>query len=331
MPNCDVIQYVIDGQNRRIGERVNGRWVHKWLYAGQLTPIAELDSADNVIARFSGGYVNKNDTIYQIITDHLGSPRLVVNVSTGMVVQRMDYDEFGNVVYDSNPGFQPFGFAGGLYDLDTKLVRFGARDYDAGTGRWTNRDPILFGGGVSNLYEYCINDPTNFFDFSGLQFLTDAQIANILFNETRSLNGPGIVDARINMAHAIINGDIARGQNRPSTAPATAKVPAGESSTYQACQTAVAQARQDLAWGFDPTNGAIYANFRNNTSRGNFEGDPIQTQVGPLNDSYPRWPLNATGNYANTYGNGEGSQTILVLDLLNLTPTYVQQDVLARH
>jgi hypothetical protein len=27
-------------------------------------------------------------------------------------------DEFGNVLADSNPGFQPFGFAGGLYDAD---------------------------------------------------------------------------------------------------------------------------------------------------------------------------------------------------------------------
>ncbi|MFZ1081155.1 MAG: hypothetical protein WAO19_04435 [Candidatus Kryptoniota bacterium] len=114
IPNGDVIQYVIDGQNRRIGERVNARWVHKWLYAGQLTPVAELDSTDNIVARFSGSYMNKRDTIYQIITDHLGSPRLIVNVATGVVVQRIDYDEFGNVTYDSNPGFfrrDPFGTA----------------------------------------------------------------------------------------------------------------------------------------------------------------------------------------------------------------------------
>ena len=167
----DVIQYVIDGQSRRIGEWVNGRWVHKWLYAGQLTPVAELDSSDNVIARFSSGYMNKRDTIYQIITDHLGSPRLVVNVATGEVVQRMDYDEFGNVVYDSNPGFQPFGFAGGLYDAETKLVRFGARDYDPSAGRWTRKDPILFKGGLSNLYEYVVNDPVNLADRHGLQNL----------------------------------------------------------------------------------------------------------------------------------------------------------------
>ncbi len=169
MPNGDVIQYVIDGQNRRIAEKRNGGIVEKWIYAGQLTPIAELDSSDNIIARFSGGFMNKRDTIYQIITDHLGSPRLVVNVATGAIVERMDYDEFGNVTYDSNPGFQPFGFAGGLYDPETKLVRLGARDYDAETGRWTNRDPILFSGGSSNLYGYCVDDPINGCDPNGLK------------------------------------------------------------------------------------------------------------------------------------------------------------------
>ncbi len=78
-------------------------------------------------------------------------------------------DEFGNVTYDSNPGFQPFGFAHGLYDTDTKLVRFGARDYDASTGRWTSKDPIGFGGGAANVYVYCVDEPINFEDWTGLQ------------------------------------------------------------------------------------------------------------------------------------------------------------------
>ncbi len=47
----------------------------------------------------------------------------------------MDYDDWGRVINDTNLGFQPFGFAGGLYDRDTGLVRFGARDYDPETGR----------------------------------------------------------------------------------------------------------------------------------------------------------------------------------------------------
>jgi RHS repeat-associated protein len=78
----------------------------------------------------------------------------------------MDCDEFGNVMFNSNPGFQPFGFAGGLYDPDTKLVRFGARDYDASTGRWTTKEPLGFAAS-SNFYSYSYDDPVNYFDVSG--------------------------------------------------------------------------------------------------------------------------------------------------------------------
>ena len=104
---------------------------------------------------------------YRIVSDHLGSVRLVID--TGEIVQRMDYDPWGKVLYDSNPGFQPFGFAGGLYDPDTGLTRFGARDYDAETGRWTAKDPILFNGGNANLYGYVLQDPLNGIDPAGLR------------------------------------------------------------------------------------------------------------------------------------------------------------------
>jgi RHS repeat-associated protein len=113
-------------------------------------------------------YLIKDGSVYRIIADHLGSPRLVVNVVTGEVVQRLDYGAFGAVLLDTNPGFQPFGFAGGLYDRDTGLVRFGARDYDAETGRWTAKDPIRFVGGDTNLYGYVSNDPINYTDLNGL-------------------------------------------------------------------------------------------------------------------------------------------------------------------
>ncbi|MDR1007521.1 MAG: RHS repeat-associated core domain-containing protein, partial [Campylobacteraceae bacterium] len=50
-------------------------------------------------------------------------------------------------------------YAGGLYDKDTKLIKFGYREYDSNTGRWTSKDPIDFGGGSSNLYGYVLGDP----------------------------------------------------------------------------------------------------------------------------------------------------------------------------
>src|SRR6185436_2725489 len=51
----------------------------------------------------------------------------------------------------------------------TGLVRFGARDYDAETGRWTIKDPVGLAGGSSNLYAYSYEDPINQQDPSGLQ------------------------------------------------------------------------------------------------------------------------------------------------------------------
>jgi len=110
----------------------------------------------------------KNSNTYQLITDHLGSVRLVVDINSGNIIQQLDYDEFGNVLSDPNPDFQPFAYAGGLYDSQTKLVRFCARDYDASVGRWTCKDPIGFCGGDENLYQYVNNDPQNMKDMFGL-------------------------------------------------------------------------------------------------------------------------------------------------------------------
>ncbi len=169
------IDYVIDGQNRRIGKKINDVLVRGFLYKDQLNPIAELDGNNQIVSRFIYGtkvnvpdYMLKGTTTYRIISDHLGSPRLVIDTATGAVAQRIDYDTWGNITADSNPGFQPFGFAGGLYDQHTQLTRFGARDYDAWAGRWTVKDPIGFGGGDTNLYGYTFKDPINFTDPNGL-------------------------------------------------------------------------------------------------------------------------------------------------------------------
>jgi RHS repeat-associated protein len=175
LPGDLAIEYVIDGRNRRIGKKVNGVLTQGFLYQDQLNQVAELDGSGNVVSRFVyadkanvPAYMVKGGNTYRVLSDHLGSPRLVINASTGEIAQRMDYDVWGNVVEDSNPGFQPFGFAGGVYDLHTGLVRFGARDYDPRTGRWTSKDPIRFGGGDTNLFGYVLNDPVNYTDPEGL-------------------------------------------------------------------------------------------------------------------------------------------------------------------
>jgi RHS repeat-associated protein len=138
----------------------------------------------------------KGGVTYRILTDHLGSPRLVMDVATGTVAQRMDYDEFGRVLLDTNPGFTPFGFAGGLYDRDTGLVRLGARDYDPHPGQWTAKDPILFAGGI-NVYEYCGNDPVNYIDSTGMDKWRAAQrLGQTILNYGRRLTRKEALEAR---------------------------------------------------------------------------------------------------------------------------------------
>ena len=102
--------------------------------------------------------------------DQVGTLR-AVSKEDGTIVKRVEYDTFGNVLSDSNETLKvPFGFAGGLYDPDTKLTRFGYRDYDAGTGKWTAKDPIGFDGGDMNLYGYVLQDPVDLIDPEGLSF-----------------------------------------------------------------------------------------------------------------------------------------------------------------
>ena len=175
LPTGVSIDYVVDGQNRRIGKKVSGTLVQGFLYQNQLNPVAELDGTGAVVSRFVYGttgnvpdYLIRAGVTYRIIADHLGGPRLVISTADGTIAQRMDFDEFGNVLQDTNPGFQPFGFAGGIYDQHTGLTRYGARDYEVVTGRWATKDPIFFDADDTNLYGYSRSDPINRYDPSGL-------------------------------------------------------------------------------------------------------------------------------------------------------------------
>ena len=174
LPNGTNITYIVDARNRRVGKLVNGALTTGFLYDGPRI-VAQLNASNQIVSQFVYGssltspdYMINSGTTYRIFSDQLGSPRLVVNTTTGAVVEQVAYDEFGSITSDTNPGFQPFGFAGGLYDQDTKLVRFGARDYNPSTGRWTAKDPIRFAGGDTNLYGYVLDDPVNRIDPKGL-------------------------------------------------------------------------------------------------------------------------------------------------------------------
>jgi len=184
LPNGTLIEYMLDGNGLRIGRKVNGAITQKWIYSNNLRIVAETDSANTVTSRFVyttsenvPEYMVKGGIVYRIVTDHLGSVNQVVNMQTGAIVQQVEYDEYGNIMIDTNPEFVPFGFAGGLHDPLTKLVRFGARDYEARVGRWTLKDPIKFQANSPNLFAYVRSEPINQLDPNGLVNWTKLQVA----------------------------------------------------------------------------------------------------------------------------------------------------------
>ncbi|MDY6792391.1 MAG: Ig-like domain-containing protein, partial [Thermodesulfobacteriota bacterium] len=167
LPNGNVIGYTHDPLGRRIVKMVNGITVEKYLWQGLTRLLAVYDGSDNLIMRFEYAddrmpvAMTRGGATYYLTYDQVGSLRAVAD-SAGNVVKRTDYDSFGNIIVDSNPSFDmPFGFAGGLRDWNTGLLRFGYRDYDPDIGRWTAKDPILFAGGDTDLYGYVLNDPVN--------------------------------------------------------------------------------------------------------------------------------------------------------------------------
>jgi RHS repeat-associated protein len=179
--------YIVDGQGWRVGKKEKigtgaTTLKQRWLYKDALNPVAELDATGAVVARYVYGsrrnvpdLVIKGGQVYRLFVDQLGSPRLAVNVANSSdVPYRVDYSAFGVATWKGTGAeafdWIPFGFAGGIYDKDIRLVRFGARDYDPRAGRWVSKDPIRFqSNDAPNLYLYLNGDPVNFIDPTGRQ------------------------------------------------------------------------------------------------------------------------------------------------------------------
>ncbi len=114
-----------------------------------------------------------SDTRTYLHPDHLGTPRLITNTSR-QVIWRLDTDPFGDGVVSEDPDgnsvleVMPLRFPGQYFDTEAGLAYNYFRDYDQGTGRYTQADPIgLRGGG--NRFAYGFGSPISLFDQFGLE------------------------------------------------------------------------------------------------------------------------------------------------------------------
>ena len=168
------VSYDYDGYGRLV-RRTEGSLVRSFFYAHPAYPLLVTHSTEGgAITRYTydeGGALvafERGGTTYYVATDLNHTPRAVFSAA-GAALKVVDVDAFGQVIGDSDPTLSlAVGFAGGIADETTGFVRFGFRDYDPRTGRFTTTDPALFATDQLHLYVYGQNDPVNRQDPTGL-------------------------------------------------------------------------------------------------------------------------------------------------------------------
>jgi len=152
--------------------KANSSGTTYFLYDSMRQPICELNSGGTVTATNSfgaNGLVSRNTSAGSVFYefDVHGSVTNRLNPS-GANITTSTTDAFGDVASTATAS-DPFGYGAefGYYtDNETGLVLTTYRYYDPSVGRYLNRDPVGYNGGV-NIYNYTANNPTNRVDPTG--------------------------------------------------------------------------------------------------------------------------------------------------------------------
>jgi len=117
--------------------------------------------------------------VFYIHADHLSTPKAITRPSDNAIVWRWDQDPFGTAVPNQNPaGLGVFvyslRFPGQYYDAETGFSYNYHRDYDPGTGRYIESDPLGLRGGI-NTYAYVGGNPVSNIDPTGRSCVSGGQ------------------------------------------------------------------------------------------------------------------------------------------------------------
>ncbi|MBI3014627.1 MAG: RHS domain-containing protein [Candidatus Tectomicrobia bacterium] len=267
----------------------------------------------SILAQTIIGQAAPSEVLLYVHTDHLGTPVMMTD-EQGQTVWEVDMEPFGETTITAQPGVTlNLRFPGQYFDEETGLDYNYFRDYDPSTGRYVEPDPIGIQQGANPLYSYVDNNPMNWIDLLGLY--TQEELANIIYNETGSLSGKGIYDARVVIGYIAENryipGKIDRGIAPPQL---SAEAETALRNKVPSIVAAYSQAKQAAATALcskDTTGGAKGFVIKGNPSRPARYGlYPVLQQFGPFNNSYPtagnpRVPvgqqLPASGVYINIF------------------------------
>jgi len=170
-------QYIYNGLGQRVGRIVDGVQTNYLIDPNGLLPqvLAEMDASNNLIAFYvydGAGLVAKvtpTNEYYFYHYDGLGST-VAITDSSAQIVNAYAYSPYGLVgAQETIPN--PFQYVGyfGVMAESHGLYYMRARYYDPEVGRFINKDPIGYAGGV-NLFAYVSNNPVMYIDPLGLAY-----------------------------------------------------------------------------------------------------------------------------------------------------------------
>ena len=162
--------YAYNALGQRTGKTVNGVTTG-FAYGPDGQLLYEQDSAGNskAYAYLNGkplARIDNSSAIYYYHTDQLGAPQSMTD-SAGTVVWKADYEPFGKALIRNQTIVNNLRLPGQYYDAETGFHYNYFRDYDPGTGRYVEFDPIGLAGGL-NLYLYGAASPLMQIDPLGL-------------------------------------------------------------------------------------------------------------------------------------------------------------------
>jgi len=149
----------------------------EFLWAGWLL-MSQSDGTDTLNWTYDVGGTavgfKYNGTNYYYIRNLQGDVVAIYNAS-GSVVAKYDYDAWGVCTVTQNVGgiadVNPIRYRGYYFDVETGLYYLQSRYYNPEWRRFINADSFFdTGAGVlgTNMYAYCLNNPVNLCDPSGL-------------------------------------------------------------------------------------------------------------------------------------------------------------------
>ncbi|WP_153977327.1 RHS repeat-associated core domain-containing protein [Paenibacillus xylanilyticus] len=173
------VNYKYNGDNLLV-ERVENSNVTRYYYDDNAQIIAEAE-VRNDVAILKANYIR--GTRLEAIQYADGSKAYVqfnghgditeLRDEQGILLNRYEYDVWGNILFKEETVHNPFRYSGELWDDTTELQYLRARWYDPALGRFINEDP--YEGGLNdplslNGYTYVGNNPLTRWDPTGYDY-----------------------------------------------------------------------------------------------------------------------------------------------------------------